>query len=57
MTLGELRELLASLPDEADVVISLFKSDGTVQALSIDGVEDAYGVIHLDTSEEEGITY
>jgi hypothetical protein len=52
-----LRELLASLPDEAEVVISLFKSDGTVQALPIDGVDEAYGLVHLETSEEEGMTY
>jgi hypothetical protein len=57
MTVGELREILASWPDEAEVVISLFKSNGTVQALPIDGVDEAYGLVHLDTSEEEGITY
>jgi hypothetical protein len=57
MTLRELRELLASLPDEAEVVISLFKADGTVQAFPIDGVDEAYGIIHLEASEEEGMTY
>ena len=57
MKLKELRELLASLPDEAEVVISLFKSDGTIQALPIDGVDEAYGFVHLETSEEEGMTY
>lgn len=57
MTLRELSELLASLPDEAEVVISLFKSDGTVQAFPIDGVDEAYGIVHLEASEEEGMTY
>ena len=53
MILRELRELLASMPDEAKVVISLFKTDGTVQALPIDGVDEIAGIVHLETSEEE----
>ena len=57
MTLGELRKLLASLPYEAEVVISLFKADGTVQAFPVDGVDEDYGIVHLETSEEKGMTY
>ena len=57
MTLRELRVLLASLPDEAEVMISLFKSDGVIQALHIDGVDEVAGVVHLETSEEEGLIY
>ena len=57
MTLGELRKLLASLPYEAEVVISFFKADGTVQAFPIDGVDEDYGIVHLETSEEKGMTY
>ena len=57
MKLSELREFFASLPDEAEVVISLFKSDGTVLALPIDGVDEVSGIVHLETSEEEGIRY
>ena len=57
MTLRELRELLASLSDEAEVIVSLFRSDGMVQALPLDGVTEAFGIVHLETSEEEGMTY
>ncbi|MDH3599263.1 MAG: hypothetical protein OEU26_06435 [Candidatus Tectomicrobia bacterium] len=57
MTLRELRALLAPLPDEAEVIVSLFKRDGTVQAFGIDGVDAAFGIVHIEISEEEGLTY
>ena len=57
MKLRELRDLLASLPDEVEVIISLFRTDGTVQALPIDGVDEERGIVSLETSEEEGLTH
>ena len=47
MKLRALRELLALLPDAADVRSSLFKSNGTVLALPINGVDEVYGIVHL----------
>ena len=57
MKLRELQEFFASLPSEAEVVISLFKSDGMVQALPIDGINEDFGIVHLETSEQEGVIY
>lgn len=57
MTLGELRALLDPLPDDAEVVVSLFQTDGRVQAFPIDGVNEEAGVVHIEVSEEEGIIY
>ena len=57
MTLRELRDLLDPLPDDAEVVVSLFQTDGTVQAFPIDGVNEEFGIIHIEVSEEEGLIY
>ena len=57
MKLKELQEFLASLPEEAEVVISLFKSNGMVHALPIADINEDFGIVHLETSEEEGVIY
>ena len=57
MKLRELQEFLASLPEEAEVVISLFKSNGMVHALPIADINEDFGIVHLETSEEEGVIY
>ena len=57
MTLRELRSLLDSFPDDADVVVSLFRTDDTVQTFDIDGVDEAFGIVHIETSEKEGLIY
>ena len=57
MKLRELQEYLASLPEEAEVVISLFRSNGMVEALPIAGIDEDFGIVHLETSEEEGVIY
>jgi len=57
VTLRELRDLLNPLPDDAEVVVSLFQTDGTVQAFPIDGVNEEFGIIHIEVSEEEGLIY
>jgi len=57
MTVHELFTALADYPDEADVMVSLFRADGTTCALLIDGVDEDAGVVHIDTSEAEGIIY
>ena len=40
-----------------EVVVSLFQTDGTVQAFPIDGVNEEFGIIHIEVSEEEGLIY
>ena len=57
MTVQDLHILLDDFPDEAKVVISLFRADGTVVALHIDGVDEDTGIVHLETSEAAGIIY
>jgi hypothetical protein len=32
-------------------------SDGTVKAFPIDGVDEDYGIVHIEVSEESGMTY
>jgi hypothetical protein len=57
MTLRQFRSLLAAYSDDAEIVVSLFISDGTVRAFQIDGVDEDYGIIHIEVSEDTGITY
>jgi hypothetical protein len=57
MTLQQFRDMLATLPPEAEVLASLFKVDGTVQAFMIDDITEEFGIIHIELSEEAGITY
>jgi hypothetical protein len=57
MTLREFRALLADFPDAAEVLVSLFRADGTILALPIDGVDEDAGIVHIEVSEEEGLTY
>lgn len=57
MTVRELYALLDAFPDEAEVLVSLFRSDGTIMALPIDGVDEDAGIVHIEISEEEGLIY
>ncbi len=57
MKLRELQRILAPLSEELDVVVSLFKANGMVQAFEIDGVDADSGLLHIEISEEEGLTY
>ncbi len=57
MTIQELHDILGTLDEESEVIISLFKADGTVQAFEIDGIDADFGLVHIDISEDEGITY
>jgi hypothetical protein len=57
MTVRKLQMLLDALPDEAEVVVSLFRTDGIILALPIDGVDEDAGIVHIDVSEEAGIIY
>ena len=57
MTVRELYNLLDAFPDEAEVFVSLFRADGTILALPIDGVDEDAGIVHIETSEEEGLIY
>ena len=57
MTLRQFRDLLATYPDDAEILVSLFMSDGTVKAFHIDGIDEDYGIIHIEVSEDAGITY
>jgi hypothetical protein len=57
MTLRQFRDLLAAYSDDAEIVVSLFMSDGTVKAFCIDGIDEDYGIIHIEVSEEAGMTY
>jgi len=57
MTLREFRALLAEFSDTAEVLVSLFKADGTILALPIDGVDEDAGIVHIEVSEEEGLIY
>jgi len=57
MTLRQFRDLLVPYPDDAEILVSLFMSDGSVRAFPIDGIDEDYGIIHIEVSEESGITY
>lgn len=57
MTLQQFKEMLALLSPEAEILASLFKVDGTVRAFAIDDVTEEFGVIHIEISEETGMTY
>jgi hypothetical protein len=57
MTVRELYILLNAFPGEAEVVVSFFRSDGTILALPIDGVDEDAGMVHIEISEEEGLIY
>jgi hypothetical protein len=57
MTLRQFRDLLAPFSDDAEILVSLFMSDGTVKAFRIDGVDEDYGIVHIEVSEEMGIIY
>lgn len=57
MTLRQFRDLLVAYSDDAEIVVSVFMSDGTVRAFHIDGVDEDYGIIHIEVSEDAGITY
>ncbi len=57
MTLRQFRDLLATYSDDAEILVSLFMSDGTVKAFHIDGIDEDYGIIHIEVSEDAGITY
>ncbi len=57
MTLRQFRDLLVAYSDDAEILVSLFMRDGTVKAFHIDGVDEDYGIIHIEVSEEAGMTY
>jgi hypothetical protein len=57
MTVRELQSLLDAFPDEAEVLMSLFRTDGTILALLIDGIDEDAGIVHIEVSEEAGIIY
>ena len=57
MTLQQFKDMIALLSPQAEVLASLFKVDGTVQAFAIDDVTEEFGVIHIELSEEAGMTY
>ncbi|ETW98119.1 MAG: hypothetical protein ETSY1_20085 [Candidatus Entotheonella factor] len=57
MTLRQFRDLLVPYSDDAEILVSLFMSDGTVRAFTIDGIDEDYGIIHIEVSEEAGMTY
>jgi hypothetical protein len=57
MTLRQFRDLLVAYSDDAEIVVSMFMNDGTVRAFHIDGVDEDYGIIHIEVSEDAGITY
>jgi hypothetical protein len=57
MTLRQFRDLLVTCSNDAEILVSLFMSDGTVKAVPIDGIDEDYGIIHIEVSEESGITY
>ena len=54
MTVHERLTALADYPDEADVMVSLFRADGTILALPIDGVDEDAGVVHIETAKQKG---
>jgi hypothetical protein len=57
MTLRQFRDLLVPYSEDAEILVSLFMSDGTVKAFPIDGVDEDYGIVHIEVSEESGMTY
>jgi hypothetical protein len=57
MTLQQFKDMIALLSPQAEVLASLFKVDGTVQAFAIDDVTEEFGIIHIELSEEAGMTY
>ena len=57
MTVHELLAALADFPGEADVMMSLFRTNGIILALPIDGVDEDAGIVHIEVSEAEGIIY
>jgi hypothetical protein len=57
MTLRQFLDLLVTYSEDAEILVSLFMSDGTVKAFPIDGVDEEYGIIHIEVSEESGMTY
>ena len=57
MTLHELRTLLDIYPEDAEVLVSLFRANGTEQTFQIDGVDEISGIIYIEMSEEEGLIY
>lgn len=57
MRVGELKRILSSLPEESEVVVSIFKTNGAIQAFDIDGVDNDSGLVHIEISEAEGLTY
>ena len=57
MKLRELKRILASMPQDSEVVVSLFKANGMIQAFEIDGITETGGLLHIEVSEEEGFTY
>jgi len=57
MTFRQFRDLIVAYSDDAEVLVSLFMSDGRVRAFHIDGIDEDYGIIHIEVSEESGIIY
>ena len=57
MTVHELLAALADFPGRAEVLVTLFRADGTIVAFPIDGVDEDAGIVHIETSEAEGIIY
>jgi len=57
MTVEEVMELLGSYDGNYEVVVSLFMADGTIVAFPLDGVDEEYGVVHIEVSEDTGIIY
>jgi hypothetical protein len=57
MTFSQFRDLIVAYSDDAEILVSLFMSDGTVQAFPIDGIDEDYGIVHIEVSEESGIIY